>query len=171
MACAIALPPVVESAGRAGREHAPGPSAPGRPGPSVHLGARGDGTARTPAAADPSPPGAHLSTAVRCGPPLSSPDGIEAQTCVVARGGEVSARTYYRNASGEARTVALSLMGPGGRTVLTHCFMDPGDDPALCRTPWQRERGGLARYIAVAEFTQSPYGVGTGRPLLRAGSN
>ncbi|WP_244328649.1 hypothetical protein [Streptomyces marokkonensis] len=85
-ACAIALPRAVESAGPAGRRPASGPE---DRAPSVRSAPRGDGTARTSAAREASPPGPHLSAGLRCGPALSSPDGIEAQTCVVARGEDV----------------------------------------------------------------------------------
>lgn len=147
-ACAFALPMAVESA--------------------VRRAPRGDGKAPAPGAAAPSPPGPHLSTALRCGPAVSSPDGIEAQTCVVAQGEEVWARTYYRNATGEARSAALSLMGPGGRTVRTRCAVSAHDEPALCETPRERGHGDLARHTAVAEFAHR---AGQGPPLLRAGSN
>ncbi|MEU9353366.1 hypothetical protein AB0D65_20750 [Streptomyces griseoloalbus] len=173
-ACAIALAVAVASTGSADRGHASGP---GHPTHSVRPAARGDGA--TPASADaaagsPSSPGPHLSTAVRCGPALSSPDGVEAQTCVVARGEDVRARTYYRNATGEALDAVLSLMGPGGRSVRTHCAVDAGDEPALCETPRERGRGGLARYTAVAEFAEFAelgHRAGGGRLLLRSGSN
>src|SRR5947207_123844 len=45
--------------------------------------------------------GLGLATAARCGPQLSSADGIEAQTCVLTQGRQTWARTYYRNATGE----------------------------------------------------------------------
>lgn len=170
-ACAVAPPPGAEPAGGAGRPHDSGRSSPsdGRSSPSEAEAAEpGDGKARTPPAADPSPPGPHGSTAVRCGPALSFPDGIEARTCVVAQGDTVRARTYYRDAGGEERAVALSLMGPDGRTVLTHCVLDTGDEPALCETPRERGSGRLARYTAIAEFADRTAGE---RLLLRAGTN
>ncbi|MFF8635017.1 hypothetical protein ACF052_12630 [Streptomyces pilosus] len=163
-ACAVAPEPT----GPARRPHDAQPPSSGESGASTGLGAPGDGTARTPSGAGPSPPGPHGSTAVRCGPALSSPDGIEAQTCVVAQGDTVRARTYYRNASGEERAVALSLLGPDGRSLLTHCALDTGDEPARCETPRERGTGGLARYTAVAEFADRAPG---GRLLLRSGSN
>ncbi len=131
-------------------------------------GAPADGEARTSPAADPSPPGPHGSTAVRWGPAPPAPDGIETRTCVVAQGATVRARTYYRNAGGEERTVAPSLMGPDGRNVLTHCVLDAGDEPALCGTPHERGPGGLARHTAIAEFADRAAG---GRLLLRSGTN
>ncbi|MGV9337155.1 hypothetical protein [Streptomyces sp. NPDC003688] len=107
-------------------------------------------------------------TAVRCGPELSAPDGVEAQTCVLTRGGESWARTYYRNTSGDAVDALLSLLGPGGRTVLTRCAADGGDEPATCETPRLRTRGAPGAFTAVAEFA----GRGDAAPLmLRAGSN
>ncbi|MEU6245099.1 hypothetical protein [Streptomyces sp. NPDC047024] len=107
-------------------------------------------------------------TAVRCGPELSAPDGVEAQTCVLTRGGESWARVYYRNTSGDAVDALLSLMGPGGRTVLTRCAAGAGDEPATCETPRLRTRGAPGAFTAVAEFA----GRGDAAPLmLRAGSN
>ncbi|MEU4150535.1 hypothetical protein [Streptomyces sp. NPDC026659] len=107
-------------------------------------------------------------TAVRCGPELSAPDGVEAQTCVLTRGGESWARTYYRNTSGDAVDALLSLLGPGGRTVLTRCAAGGGDEPATCETPRLRTRGAPGAFTAVAEFA----GRGDAAPLmLRAGSN
>ncbi|WP_020573032.1 hypothetical protein [Streptomyces sp. LaPpAH-108] len=107
-------------------------------------------------------------TAVRCGPELSAPDGVEAQTCVLTRGGESWARVYYRNTSGDALEALLSLMGPGGRTVLTRCAAGGDDEPATCETPHLRTQGVPGAYSAVAEFA----GRGDAAPLmLRAGSN
>ncbi|MFI8089009.1 hypothetical protein ACIF9R_11910 [Streptomyces sp. NPDC086080] len=50
----------------------------------------------------------------------------------------------------------------------THCAGDAGDEPALCETTREHGPGGLARYAAVAEFTDRPE---EGRLLLRSGSN
>ncbi|GGQ72146.1 hypothetical protein [Streptomyces pilosus] len=164
-ACAVAPPPGTEPTGPDRRPHDAQPPSSGE------SGAPGDGTARTPSGVGPSPSGPHGSTALRCGPALSSPDGIEAQTCVVAQGDMVRARTYRtycRNASGEERAVALSLLGPDGRTPLTHCALDTGDEPARCETPRERGTGGFARYTVVAEFADRTPG---GRLLLRSGSN
>ncbi|MEV7288242.1 hypothetical protein AB0O01_27370 [Streptomyces sp. NPDC093252] len=136
-------------------------------------------TGRTPAVSDspssltriPTPThtlGLGLATAARCGPELTSPDGIEAQTCVLTQGEDTWARTYYRNATGDALTAVLTLMGPGGRTVTLHCPVGGGDEPAECSTPRERTRGGLDHYSAVAEFADA---AGTGPSLLRSGSN
>lgn len=113
----------------------------------------GDGAApvRTPEP-DQAPPGTHLSTALRCGPALSSPDGVEAQTCVAVRGEDVWARTYYRNTTGAPLDAALSLLGPDGHSVRSRCVAGAGDDPSLCETPRVRLKG-------------------EGPLLLRAGSN
>ncbi len=99
--CAVVLPFAVASAGPPGGAEQENP-------PAVRLlsqGGDGDGKApegadRAPAAAarSPLPPGP--ATAVRCGPELTSPEGVEAQTCVVTQGTETWARTYYRNATG-----------------------------------------------------------------------
>ncbi|MFD7706187.1 hypothetical protein ACFV6E_18915 [Streptomyces sp. NPDC059785] len=112
--------------------------------------------------------GLGLATAARCGPELVSPDGVEAQTCVLNQGRETWARTYYRNATGEALDSVLSLMAPGGRTVQMRCPMDAGDEPDVCETPRRRTAGDAAAYTAVAEFAR---GTGDGPLLLRSGSN
>jgi hypothetical protein len=112
--------------------------------------------------------GLGLATAARCGPGLTSPDGIEAQTCVLAQGDEAWARTYYRNATGHALAAVLSLMGPGGRTVQMHCEVGAEDEPAMCETPRVRTRTAMDGYTAVAEFAAT---AGQGPLLLRAGSN
>ncbi|MEV8594475.1 hypothetical protein [Streptomyces sp. NPDC052012] len=136
--------------------------------------ARDDGRAPAPAASaaatgSPLPPGGlHLSTAVRCGPDLTSPEGIEAQTCVVAQGEDIWARTYYRNATGNTLNAVLALIGPGGRSVRMPCTADTGDEPAICETPRERRWADLAGFTAVAEFSQRP---GRGPLLLRSGSN
>ncbi|MFD8808762.1 hypothetical protein [Streptomyces sp. NPDC059597] len=136
--------------------------------------------ARTPAAVPSAPQaavagrerpgslGLGQATAVRCGPELSAPDGVEAQTCVLTRGGETWARAYYRNTTGDTVDALLSLMGPGGRSVLTRCVAGGDDEPATCDTPRLRVRGVPAAYTAVAEFA----GRGDAAPLmLRVGSN
>ncbi|MGW0118776.1 hypothetical protein [Streptomyces sp. NPDC003327] len=107
----------------------------------------------------------------RCGPELDSPDGIEAQTCVLAEGPDVWARTYYRNATGRELDAYLTLLAPGGRTVQVRCSVGVQDEPGSCDTPRERARGtGEAEYSAVAEFAGA--GEGGATPLLlRSGSN
>ncbi|MFI7137551.1 hypothetical protein ACIBQ5_07220 [Streptomyces massasporeus] len=112
--------------------------------------------------------GQGLSTAVRCGPELTSPDGIEAQTCVVTQGAQTWARTYYRNATGEALDAVLSLMGPDDRNVRMTCAVGAEDEPGTCETPREPARGNPAAYTAVAEFAERG---GLGPLLLRSGSN
>ncbi|MFF0012910.1 hypothetical protein [Streptomyces sp. NPDC005374] len=165
--CAVALPLAVASAGQVGDE--------GRAvvrdlvRPSVRPSAREDEKA-PPAAATGSPLllGLGLATAARCGPELNSPDGLEAQTCVLTQGDETWARTYYRNATGAALDAVLSLMGPGARSVQMHCGVGAGDEPDSCETPRQRTRGTPGDYTAVAEFAARSDG---GPLLLRSGSN
>ncbi|MFC9631376.1 hypothetical protein ACFTY8_19285 [Streptomyces mirabilis] len=106
-------------------------------------------------------------TAARCGPELSSPDGIEAQTCVMTQGEDTWARTYYRNATGDELSSTLSLMGPDGRTAEMNCAVGAEDDPGVCETPRGRTAGGVGAYTAVAEFARS---AGSGPMLLRSGS-
>lgn len=103
-----------------------------------------------------------------CGPELVSPDGIEAQTCVLTEGHDAWARTYYRNATGGRLRSVLTLMGPGGHTVQTNCAVGAGDQPGVCETPREPARGKPGAYSAVAEFA----GTGDEAPLLlRSGSN
>ncbi|WP_374200677.1 hypothetical protein [Streptomyces sp. ATCC 21386] len=114
------------------------------------------------------PLGLGLATAARCGPDLTSPDGIEAQTCVLTQGDRTWARTYYRNATGRELSSVLSMMAPGGHTVRIHCTVGAHDEPGVCETPRARTRGGTGAYTAVAEFAASE---GEGPLLLRSGSN
>ncbi|MET8447441.1 hypothetical protein [Streptomyces sp. NPDC005209] len=178
VACAIALPLTLASArssgdaGRAGVRTVPladakEPTVAPSPSPS-----------RSPLLL-----GLGLATAVRCGPELSSPDGVEAQTCVLAQGEETWARTYYRNSTGRALDAVLSLMEPGGRTLQMRCAVDADDEPATCETPREHTRGGLDAYTAVTEFAVhgtrggrrgghgGGQGEGDGPLLLRSGSN
>ncbi|MEU1708508.1 hypothetical protein ABZ478_24645 [Streptomyces sp. NPDC005706] len=158
----IALPLAVASTGQVGDAAAPR-RAGGRD------GAGGD--AKVPSAAPSRSPrllGLGLATATRCGPELSSAEGVEAQTCVLTQGEDTWARTYYRNATGEAMEPVLSMMGPGGRTVQIHCATGSEDEPATCETPREHTRGALDGYTAVTEFAVR----GSDEPLLlRSGSN
>ncbi|MEW2296236.1 hypothetical protein ABZ719_26685 [Streptomyces sp. NPDC006743] len=167
VACAVALPLAVASAGqvgdRAGAAGAPS-TAPARP--------RGD--EKMPSAAPARTPfllGLGLATAARCGPEVSSPDGVEAQTCVLTQGADTWARAYYRNATGRPLDAALTLMGPGERTVRTQCALDGDDEPDTCETPRERTRGASAAYTAVTEFAGRAERAGSGPLLLRSGSN
>jgi hypothetical protein len=108
-----------------------------------------------------------LTAAARCGPAIASPDGIEAQTCVLTQERDTWARTYYRNATGHGLSPVLTLMGPGGRTVQMHCAVAADDEPATCETPRERTTGDARAYTAVAEFAESA----DGPLLLRSGSN
>ncbi|WP_175411275.1 hypothetical protein [Streptomyces sp. TRM64462] len=116
-------------------------------------------------------PGAALigGRAAQCGPSLVSPHGVEAQTCVLAEGEDVWARTYYRNTSGRELRAILSLMGPADRTVRTHCAVGAGDEPGACESPRERGRGDVEEYTAVAEFAAD--GDPDSPLLLRSGSN
>ncbi|MEU6471677.1 hypothetical protein ABZ927_29345 [Streptomyces massasporeus] len=189
-ACAIALPLAAASAGSIGSAGPKG--AVGSKGTVGSVGAAGSvgadarasgsGALRPSPRADDKAPGAHepsavahlpvlgpgLSTAVHCGPELSSPDGIEAQTCVVTQGAQTWARTYYRNATGEALDAVLSLMGPDDRNVRMTCAVGAEDEPGTCETPREPARGNPASYTAVAEFAERG---GLGPLLLRSGSN
>ncbi|WP_307781854.1 hypothetical protein [Streptomyces sp. MBT65] len=187
--CAVALPLAVASAGPVRDEghavvrslvrssgslgSAGSSDAAGRSGRSASSDASDDHKDKAPSVAPSpvrSPPtlGLGLATAARCGPELSSPDGIEAQTCVMTQGEDTWARTYYRNATGDGLDAVLSLMGPADRTVQMHCVVEAEDEPALCETPRERTQGEPGAYTAVAEFAGRG---GSGPLLLRSGSN
>ncbi|UQX02077.1 hypothetical protein M4D82_17385 [Streptomyces sp. RerS4] len=104
----------------------------------------------------------------RCGPELTSPYGLEAQTCVLESAGQTWGRSYYRNTSGDALEAVLTVMGPAGRTVQISCAVDAGDEPGLCETPRADSVGTRDDYSAVAEFAVPD---DEGRLLLRSGSN
>ncbi|MEX1652223.1 hypothetical protein ABZ960_03445 [Streptomyces pseudovenezuelae] len=177
--CAIALPLAVASAGQVGdggrtvvrdlvRPAEPPAVRPSADPSAVRSSAADDYKApRAGAGRAPLLLGLGLATAARCGPELTSPDGIEAQTCVLTQGEETWARTYYRNATGAVLDAALSFMGPGGRTVQLHCAVSAGDEPDSCETPREHTRGAPTDYTAVAEFARR----GSGPLLLRIGSN
>ncbi|MFJ7987815.1 hypothetical protein [Streptomyces sp. NPDC096351] len=149
---------VLEGLGLGGRtESAADPAAPSAPALPV--------TPRdTPAAPDVPERVTH------CGPELASPEGVEAQTCVLSEGSDTWGRTYYRNATGRNLDAFLTLMAPGGRTVQVRCPVAAQDEPGTCETPRERGRGVATAYTAVAEFAGA--GEGGNTPLLlRAGSN
>ncbi|MEU9142388.1 hypothetical protein [Streptomyces sp. NPDC048349] len=104
----------------------------------------------------------------RCGPELSSPHGVEAQTCVLVAEGRTWGRSYYRNTSGRGLDAVLTLMGPAGRTVQIRCAVGAGDEPGLCETPKDDSAGEPDSYSAVAEFAVPD---DEGPLLLRSGSN
>jgi hypothetical protein len=168
--CAVALPLAVASAGPVGdEERAPGHTSRKAARPSVPPSPATDAKAPDAESGDSSPLlGLGLATAARCGPELTSPDGIEAQTCVLTQGEETWARTYFRNATGGALDSVLSLMGPDGQTVQMRCAGSAEDEPGTCETPRQRTRGSLDAYTAVAEFAAR---AGRGPLLLRSASN
>ncbi|MFJ1605172.1 hypothetical protein ACIOHS_17660 [Streptomyces sp. NPDC088253] len=166
----VALPLTVASAGPVGDGSSEAVRA------SRRIDDKGTAAPAAPRSASATPPasapvprllGLGRATAARCGPELSSPDGIEAQTCVMTQGEDTWARTYYRNATGDELSSALSLMGPGGRTVEMNCVVGAEDDPGVCETPRGRTAGGVGAYTAVAEFARS---AGSGPMLLRSGS-
>jgi hypothetical protein len=165
---AIALPLAVASAGPPGDEGRTVVRAPARH--AVRASPRAQDAKAPPVTPERSPLllGLGLVTAVRCGPELTSPGGIEAQTCVLTQGDETWARTYYRNVTGKALDSALSLLGPGGRTVQLSCAVGAEDEPGMCETPREHTRGALDGYTAVAEFAGQ---AGRGPLLLRSGSN
>ncbi|MFJ9430720.1 hypothetical protein ACIRQY_13815 [Streptomyces sp. NPDC101490] len=142
------------------------PGSPGSPGSSGSSGSSAPGGAAASGASVAEVP----ERVTRCGPELASPDGVEAQTCVLTEGPDLWARTYYRNASGQDLDAFLTLMTPGGRTVRVHCEVPAQDEPGSCETPRERGRGAATAHTAVAEFAGA--GEGGNTPLLlRVGSN
>ncbi|WP_037835292.1 hypothetical protein [Streptomyces sp. NRRL S-244] len=129
----------------------------------------GQPQAGQPHARQPQPgPPEQSRTDSRCGPELSSPQGLEAQTCVLAGDGRTWGRSYYRNTSGRALDAVLTVMGPAGRTVQIRCAVGAGDEPGLCETPREDSAGAPDAYSAVAEFAVPD---DEGQLLLRSGSN
>ncbi|GKQ38594.1 hypothetical protein [Streptomyces sp. A012304] len=175
--CVVALPLAMASAGSVDDERRPDASSSARSRslvdtvfPSAAPGTDPKAPSGQPARPSGSPGllGLGLATAARCGPELTSPDGVEAQTCVLTQGEETWARTYYRNATGRALEAVLSFMGPKGHTVRMRCAVGSDDEPAACETPRERGQGRPAAYTAVAEFAEAG---GDGPLLLRSGSN
>ncbi|MFF5919536.1 hypothetical protein ACFY8C_14425 [Streptomyces flavochromogenes] len=186
------LLPLVAMAGPTGEPVAGGSARPARAADAADADAKpgdllnGLGLGRrAESAADPStpvPPGAPVTPrsvpaapapperVTNCGPELASPEGVEAQTCVLAEGPDTWGRTYYRNATGQNLDAFLTLMAPGGRTVQVRCPVAAQDEPGTCETPRERGKGVATAYTAVAEFAGT--GEGDNTPLLlRAGSN
>ncbi|MCC2274922.1 hypothetical protein LKL35_05665 [Streptomyces sp. ET3-23] len=171
VALVVVLPLAAASAGPAGpagRER----TGPGRvPADRARGGALRDGASA--AASDPRPagralplPGAQDANIAQCGPELSSPAGLEAQTCVLEQSHETWGRTYYRNATGGPLSGVLTLMAPDGSTVQAPCDMPASDDPGACETPHAASVRGHGSYAAVAEIASAK-----GNLLLRSGSN
>ncbi|MGK5642887.1 hypothetical protein ACSNOK_31980 [Streptomyces sp. URMC 126] len=123
-------------------------------------GAGGSSSPARPAAPDEPP------AVTRCGPELDTPDGLEAQTCVLTEGAETWARTYYRNGTDAPVTGVLTLMAPDGGSLQTRCPMPATDTPDTCETPRRRTVRGHGAYAAVAEIASAD-----GKLLLRSGGN
>ncbi|MGW8599510.1 hypothetical protein ACWGLB_11300 [Streptomyces sp. NPDC055893] len=153
------------------------PAAGAHPAAGAAVGAVDPADPASPASPDTPVTPRHTPTApvspervTHCGPELASPEGVEAQTCVLTEGPDTWGRTYYRNATGQNLDAFLTLMAPGGRTVQVRCPVAAQDEPGTCETPRERGRGVATAYTAVAEFAGT--GEGGNTPLLlRAGSN
>ena len=100
-----------------------------------------------------------------CGPEVTSPEGVEAQTCVLTQGDAAWARTYYRNITRGQLTAVLTLLRPDGRATRVRCAMPAAGEPSLCETPRVAAAEGR-RATAVAEVASTD----GERLLLRAGS-
>ncbi|MGW3243206.1 hypothetical protein [Streptomyces sp. NPDC001070] len=102
-----------------------------------------------------------------CGPQLTSPEGLRAQTCTIGEDGDTWARTYYDNTTGRPLDGVLTLMRPDGRTVQARCVIAAKGRSGSCETPREPTVAGAAEpYMAVAEIAEK----GGERPLLRSGS-
>jgi hypothetical protein len=148
----------------------PGPAAEAESTPTAGADsgrAADPGRAGDPGPAEPGPP-VQVRTDSRCGPELSSPQGLEAQTCVLVSEGRTWGRSYYRNTGGRALDAVLTVMGPAGHTVQIRCAVAAGDEPGLCETPREPSAGEPDQYSAVAEFAVPD---DEGALLLRSGSN
>jgi hypothetical protein len=88
-----------------------------------------------------------------CGPELASPEGVEAQTCVLTEGAVTWARTYHRNLTGHTLHAVLSLLGPEGRTVRVRCVLPAGNGSGMCETP-RRPAAPQAQVRKKAEDTE-----------------
>jgi hypothetical protein len=116
-------------------------------------------------------PGAPASSqSTVCGPGPAAQAGLRAQTCTISQDGDTWARTYYRNATGEALSAVLSLMRPDGRTVQAQCPIGAAEAAGICETPHERTvRAGQEPYTAVAEIAAGAT-EDAQRLLLRSGS-
>lgn len=96
-----------------------------------------------------------------CGPQLTSPQGLEAQTCTIGEDGDTWARTYYSNTTGRPLDGVLTLMLPDGRTVQVRCAItaDRGAGTARRRAS-RRWRGRRSR---TRPWRRSPSGTGNTR--------
>lgn len=104
----------------------------------------------------------------RCGPELTSAEGVEVQTCVIAEHGRTWARTYYRNPTGDPLRAVLTLLRPDGRSVQVNCAVSASERPGVCETPAARTvHQRRTAYDAVAEVSDAA----GERMLLRSGSN
>ena len=146
-------------------------------GPAAPRGERGSGTGvadgrksgRGTHAAD----GAALVSS--CGPELTSPEGLTAQTCVLSEEHETWARAYYRNETNSPLRGALTLTRPDGSSLRADCEVAAAGDPGMCETPREKSRqrsmpkadGEGRRYAAMTEVGS----LDGERLLLRSGSN
>ncbi|SCK13960.1 hypothetical protein [Streptomyces sp. WMMB 322] len=154
-----------EASGPAAAAHAPAASPPDGPVLGGRTGhhVRTVGPGRAEAAA-----GKSMSRApASCGPELTTPERLSAQTCVLSEGGRTWARTYYRNSTGSPLSAALTLTRPDGSALSARCAVPSGGRPGVCETPRELSRAGGRPYAATAEA-----GTADGdRLLLRSASN
>ncbi|MGW7006960.1 hypothetical protein ACWGCW_30175 [Streptomyces sp. NPDC054933] len=133
------------------------PSIPGAPGSIGAIGAQSN-------------TGGQSSASANCGPQLTSPHEVEAQTCVLTDGHHTWGRTYYRNMTGGPLTAVLTLMRPDQRTVVVRCAVAAAAEPQMCETPHDPTVApgpSAPPYQAVAEFASAD----GDRVLLHAGSD
>ena len=99
-----------------------------------------------------------------CGPEIASPEGVEAQTCVLTEDGDTWARTYYRNATNGQLPTVLTLMRSDGRTVQVHCTLPAADEPGSARRHGTRAAGRTAEWgrVLTPRSRRSPRRTGRG---------
>jgi hypothetical protein len=165
VALILALPLAFASAGPSGPA---GPQSAVRALAEPHEPPGMPGTAAGAAEGAPAPAGPQARAGAFCGAELRSPEGVEAQTCVLTEGPDTWGRVYYRNLTGEPLLGALTVRQPDGRMLEVRCEVPASDEPGLCETPREptmAEDGGRAPYSAVAELAAAD-----GERLLRTGS-
>lgn len=167
---AVALPIAAATAGPAAPDEgpaAPAPSASASRGPAAGGGTGHDVRSRESLEGDTGARRPVGGASESCGPELSTPEGLSAQTCVLSEGGRKWARTYYRNDTGSPLSAALTLTRPDGSALSADCAMPAGGRSDLCETPRERSRAGGRPYAAIAEAGSAD----GARMLLRSASN
>ncbi|WP_227870192.1 hypothetical protein [Streptomyces otsuchiensis] len=180
VALALALPLAFATAGPSGAPRSSDDTAARSLAASDSSARPGDGTAAPAPAPDENGRGEERETVEAperpraasgafCGPEITSPEGVEARTCVLTEGPDTWGRVYFRNTTGETLRGELTVLRPDGRTVEVRCEVPASDDPGVCETPREPtvpDGAARAPYSAMAELADRS-GAGL---LVRAGS-